>query len=191
VTPKVIAIVLVLLVGGVAAYDIKFLMNREGSKKLAPAAEGAHYTADEPEQATPATGTRDTQQVAKHDEPQNIAGNETVSSLLDIFNVNGKWPEPFQGKAPTIETHAATTPEPPQGWSDPFLGSTPVVSAVLIGPKSRRAIVDRRIVREGDKLPGGAEVRSISPDGVEVRFGNVERLLPVGAAGSDAGTNDD
>lgn len=195
--PKAIAIILVILVGGVAAYDVKFVMDRRRAKAPAPAVAVDENPENEPEQTSapesPAEPVEQEapdldppQQIAKIDESQRTPGNETTNTLQGILD--GNWPEPFEGDWNIGETSEPPTPEPQTERPDPFRGRTPVVSAVLITGTNKRAIVDRRIVREGDKLAGGeAEVSAITPDGVEVRFGDVELLLPMGGARSSAG----
>jgi hypothetical protein len=227
---KAFAVILVILVGGVAAYDVKFVMDRQRARAPArvaavgdnpenepgqtsaaesPAAQVAAVGGNpenEPEQTTaaesPAAPVQQEepdlgppQQLAKNDGSQRTPGNQTTSSLQDILD--GNWPEPFEGDWNIGETSEPATPtptptpEPQPEPLDPFQGRTPVVSAVLITGTNKRAIVDRQIVREGSKLAGGgAEVWAITPDGVEVRFGDVTLLLPVGGAGPSTGTDD-
>ena len=203
---KAFAIILVILVGGVAAYDVKFVMDRQRARAPARAAAVGDNPENQPQQTSaaesPAAPVQQEepdlgppQQLAKNDESQRVPGNETTSTLQDILD--GNWPEPFEGAWNTGETSEPPPPPPPPPPEpepeplDPFQGRTPVVSAVLITGTNKRAIVDRQIVREGTKLAGGgAEVWAITPDGVEVRFGDVTLLLPVGGAGSSTGPDD-
>jgi len=114
----------------------------------------------------------------KHEMPDPVA-----AKLPPIFQM--KWDNPFGSGAaaavqPEPETNAAT--DPTAGvWRSPFAGRSPVVSAVLICD-GKRAIINGRIVREGDSLPDiGAEVVAITASGVELKTGSTTRFVPVSA----------
>ena len=199
--PKPIAIVLVLLVGAVAAYDMKFLMNRSAKKvpkpltatetaasdavsetaqpeqQAAPAAEGAQPTADEPQakgEACPVAGA----QAAEKTEPE--------FKLPPVFEQ--AWTNPFQeGRKPAVVRDDGPAPQSvAHDGADPFGALAPSVSAVLIAESSRRAVIDRLIMAEGDLLPGsGAEIKSITPSGVELMLDGRTRFFRMCGAPRD------
>jgi len=237
---KAIAIVLVMLVGAVAAYDIQLLQNRRS--RSAPQPSAAQAAVDEiPAEA--ATGENDvaavSESAAENAEAELVAGLEDVSEdavtaegtdvatatevpgppqqveppviepvagiaeaahpaagaqeisddvsrkLPAVFEM--KWENPFgtQSAAGVQQQPAVQATSPTAVWQNPFAGRQVVVSAVLICG-SKRAIVDGRIVREGDRLAGGAEVAAITASGVELKLGEETQFVAV----SNSGTSD-
>ncbi len=194
--PKLIAIVLVVLIGGVVAYDVKFLMKKESSKQPAMPAEAGEKEA-EPQEASDAKADDSSsqgeqepldsdpaQQAAVQDKTHiSAAGGESGNNLPAIFNA--AWPEPFDSGPPGGEPSGSLIPNPQPGWRNPFPDRAPVVSAVLIAGTEKRAIIDRRLVRVGDILAHiEAEVTAISRGGVELKIRGKQRFFPVGEPAS-------
>lgn len=59
------------------------------------------------------------------------------------------------------------------------------LTSVVAGAHGRMAVIDGRVYREGDTVPGADaaappwRVESIQPDRVWLRFGEVQRALPM------------
>ena len=202
---KTIVIVLLVLVGGVAAYNLKFFVERakkkekpkvaETSEKEAePAKTDAPPVASAPEPAAApapegqrnAAGTSNEQaERAQTTVQENDAHTERASNLPAIFTM--EWVNPMQ-PAVVATTSSSETAPGAMGWSNTFENTSPVVSAVLIGRKGRRAIINGHIVNKGDRLPGtDAVVCEIHAEGVEIKAGGTTRYFPVGR-GSTTGS---
>lgn len=190
--PKMIAVTLMLLVGAVAAYDVKFLGGRKGKQvKGAVAAEQVKDTAgDAAEQQAAETQAKAPQPpdaatpsppASKPQQPAAVA--PAANALPPLFDA--QWTNPFtktsempsgRGEAADAgDGQAATTSA---AAPDASSGYEPVVSAVLIGGNAKHVVINRQVLTEGDRVPGiGATVKAITDSGVELQFGSKTRFF--------------
>lgn len=176
--PKPIAVVLVVLVGAVAVYDLKFLVNRSTQRapKLESASEAAEQTQEECAVQSEQPAAPESKQAP---EP---AAEPAAAELPPVLSM--AWSNPFNENRKPLPPDAVAGPTVAEKKSaDPFAGVAPVISAVLISESSRRAVIDRQIMAEGDvHAASGAELESITPSGVVLRAAGQTWFFPMGNA---------
>jgi len=195
VKPKAIAIVLVVLVGGAIAYDVKFLINRSRNKPRPPAPEVGeedhkHAEAEVPSPASApkqipgkenATTGKQAGRTAEAASQQHAARAELAAKLPAIFGDNMPWVDPFNNDPPAAGAPRAGSQGAKMVSGNSFANRSPVVSAVLIGRTGRCAVINGWIVREGNEIgAANAVVTAITAEGVEVKAGDSTQFLPVG-----------
>ena len=186
--PKAIAVTLVLLMGAVAAYDVKYMLDRRNKKmetpatahpvdagvgsgqQNVPAGDSPAQDAEPPDHATPA-GTI---------QQPDAAGDTSAAQLPPVFTMD--WVNPFTKEPEATQSDAVAPPTPgaiPQNI-DILAAYNPVVSAVLIGSSVKRVVINRQVYVEGSCVSGiGAVVKAVSPAGVELTLGGNSRFFPL------------
>jgi len=203
VSRKTIAIVLLVLVGGVGAYNAKFFIDRAKKKakskvietserekesthvrplRVASAAEAASV----PEPQVKSNGAQPDGQPAAAPAVGEGAGTKLAGKLPGVFGL--QWIDPFHDNpTATAQTLHLGAGKREMNWGDPSARQGPVVSAVLIGRRSRRALIDGRILSKGDGLPGtDAVVCAIYAEGVEIKIGGVKRYFALGGGSTSS-----
>jgi len=186
---KFIAVALVVMAGGIAAYDINYFIDRKSAR--APVGETpveetpvGEPAVEESEEQAPA-GKPDAAPAAEasnSDLPASVA--KTLPPVFQLEWVNpfgeAKRSIPAEGSANTPQASSDSAPAPSaaafQTMREP--GTEPVVSAVLIGTGRKSAIISGQVVTEGAKF-GDATVVSIQAEGVQMKAGGETRFYHV------------
>ena len=212
--PKTIAIALVFLVGAVAAYDVKHVVNRKNKQHTTPGAAapaepqdvkaagdaGAapvdHNAAAQADPAPPAEKIQpaDASTATPADPaPGPSAGSAAVATLPPIFQTG--WTSPFTKTPELAPAAAGETVQKADaagiaggGFSQDY---QPVISAVLLSGKAKRVVIDRQALSEGDVVPGiGATVKAITESGVELEVAGTTRFFRLGVGPAKASNVD-
>jgi len=180
--PKTISIVLVLLMGAVAAYDVKYMLDRKNKMTLpagAAGADGGDTAAGQPNAPDNQAPTHQPGP-ADLDRAETAAEAPTAAQLPPVFRMD--WVNPFTKEPETTSSSTAVSPGAgtiPQN-TDVLAGYNPVISAVLIGTTVKRVVINRQVFAEGDRVPGiGAVVKAVTPAGVELALGGSSRFFPL------------
>ena len=195
---KKTAIILLVLVGGVVAYNVKFFIDRAKKKEKPKVVETSEELtkpaeADVPRVASAGEsapvlkpraknrGARAVVQAAAEPAGTEGASTKPADRLPGIFTLQWANITPFEEKAtPVAAASYAGQDDEGMNWGNSFVNQGPVVSAVLIGRRSRRALIDGRILSKGDRLPGSnATVCAIYAEGVEIKIGGTRMYFPV------------
>ena len=164
----------------------------EAAENPAPDAKASKATAGTEAAAAlpagkPATTAAAPKADAREQAPAKALANDgqtilTARKLPAVFEM--EWVNPFTKQQEASGTQAEPAPDA-AGLSFPSCSLT--VSAVLITGNSKKVVIDRQILTEGDSIPSiGAVVKTISPNGVELKLANKTVFLKLGGASSSS-----
>lgn len=185
--PKAIAVTLVLIVSAVAAYDVKYLLDRKKNAAATPAAAGStdanagsrQLQLPDAQAAQPRPRPVDADGAAGAAQQADAAGKAPAAQLPPVFRMD--WVNPFT-KEPEATSAAGAPPDTgaaPHGV-DVLAAYNPIISAVLIGSTMKRVVINRQVYSEGDCIPAiGAMVKAVTPAGVELTVGANSRFFPL------------